>query len=202
MDGEAIERVNNFEYLGAKIEANGKSSSEIRRRLAMAASKLKKMATIWKGQCTQTKLRVLNSTVFPTATYGCEAWTLNKTNCQKISAFEMKCYRRILGIAWIEKVPNEEVLNRIGITTPRLLQTVKRLKMKYFGHIKRHDTLEKHILEAKIEGRRGRGRPTRRWEQDIEDWLGTTTTQAGRLADDRVLFRSKVREATSYKRIG
>ena len=113
----------------------------------------------------------------------------------------MKCYRKILRIAWIEKVPNEEVLNRIGITTPRLLQTVKRLKMEYFGHIKRHDTLERHILEAKIEGRRGRGRPARRWEQDIEDWLGTTT-QAGRLADDRVLFRSKVREATSYKRIG
>ena len=202
VDGEAIERVNNFEYLGARIEANGKSSSEIRRRLAMATSKLKKMATIWKGQCTQTKLRVLNSTVFPTATYGCEAWTLNKTDCKKIMAFEMKCYRRILKISWIEKVSNEQVLNRIGITTPKLLQTVKKLKLKYFGHIKRHDTLEKHILEAKIEGKRGRGRPTRRWEQDIEDWFGMTTTQAGRLADKRGLFRLKVREATSCNRIG
>ena len=114
----------------------------------------------------------------------------------------MKCYRKILRISWIEKVSNEEVLSRIGITTPTLLQIVKKLKLKYFGHIKRHESLEKHILETKVEGRRGRGRPARRWEEDIRDWLGTTTTKAGRMAQDRAVFRRKVREATSYKRIG
>ena len=71
------------------------------------------------------------------------------------------------------------------------------MKLKYFGHIKRHETLEKHILEARTEGKRGRGRPTRRWEQDIEEWLGTTTIQAGRLAGDREKYRRKVQEATS-----
>ena len=80
IDGEEIERVNSFEYLGAKIEANGKTSPEIRRRLAMATSKLKKMTNIWKGQCIETKIRILKSTVFPTASYGCEAWTINKTD--------------------------------------------------------------------------------------------------------------------------
>ena len=90
---------------------------------------------------------------------------------------------------------------RIGIKTPFLLQTVKKLKFKYFGHIKRHNTLEKHILEAKAEGKRGRGRPARRWEQDIEEWLGTTTTQAGRMAENRTLFRRRVQEATSRKRM-
>ena len=202
IDGEEIERVNNFEYLGARIEATGKSTPEIRRRLAMAGSKLKKMEKIWKGQCIDTKLRILKSTVFPTATYGCEAWTLNSTDNKKITAFEMKCYRKILRISWIEKVSNEEVLSRIGITSPTLLQIVKKLKLKYFGHIKRHESLEKHILETKVEGRRGRGRPARRWEEDIRDWLGTTTTKAGRMAQDRAVFRRKVREATSYKRIG
>ena len=197
INGEEIERVSNFEYLGARIEANGKSSPEIRRRLAMATAKLQKMTSLWKGQDTETKIRVLNSTVFPTATYGCEAWTLNKTDCKKITAFEMKCYRKILRIPWVEKVTNEEVLTRIGVRTPMLLQIVKKLKLKYFGHIKRHESLEKHILEAKSEGKRGRGRPTRRWEQDIEEWLGITTTQAGRMAQDRELFRSRVREATS-----
>jgi len=59
VEGEEIERVNSFEYLGAKIEANGKTTPEIRRRLAMATSKLKKMEKIWKGQCIQTKLRIL-----------------------------------------------------------------------------------------------------------------------------------------------
>ena len=63
-----------------------------------------------------------------------------------------------------------------------LLQKAKTLKLKYFGQIKRHKTLERHILEARIDGKRGRGRPTRRWEQDINDWMDMTTTQAGRLA--------------------
>ena len=80
-----------------------------------------------------------------------------------------------------------------------LLQEIRKLKVGYFGHIKRHVSLEKHILEAKAAGRRGRGRPMRRWEQDIQDWLETRTTQAGRMAEDRVLFRKKIREATSYK---
>jgi len=102
-----------------------------------------------------------------------------------------------LRISWTEKIKKEEVISRIGMKTPTLLQTVKKLKLRYFGHIKRHETLEKHILEASTQGRRGRGRPTRRWEQDIQEWLGTTTTQAGRLAEDREMFRRKVREATS-----
>ena len=146
-------------------------------------------------------LRILRSVVFPTATYGCEAWTINNTDSRQITAFEMKCYRKLLRISWTEKISNETVLSRLGIKAPTLLQKIKKLKLVYFGHIKRHESLEKHILEAKIEGRRGRGRPARRWEQDIEEWMGTTTTQAGRLAEDRSLFRRNVQEATSCKRI-
>ena len=85
------------------------------------------------------------------------------------------------------------MLSRLDMKTTMLLQKAKALKLKYFGHIKRHETLERHILEARIDGRRGRGRPTRRWEQDINDWMDI---QAGRLAEDRILFR-KVQEATS-----
>ena len=85
-----------FEYLGARIEANGKSTPEIRRRLAMATTKLTKMISIWKGQCKKTKLRVLETVVFPTALYGCEAWTINNTDAKRITSFEMKCYRKIL----------------------------------------------------------------------------------------------------------
>ena len=199
INGEEIERVGSFEYLGAKIEANGKTTPKIRRRLAMATSKLKKMTNIWKGQCIETKIRVLKSTVFPTATYGCETWSINKTDAKKITAFEMKCYRKILSIQWTERITNKEVLTKIGIGRPILLQNVKKLKLGYFGHIKRHETLEKHILEAKVEGKRGRGRPTRRWEQDIQEWLDMTITEAGRLATDRLKFRKKIWEATSWK---
>ena len=201
IDGEEIERVCSFEYLGARIEANGKSTPEIRRRLAMASTRLTKMDAIWKGQCKKTKLRVLKTVVFPTALYGCEGWTLSNTDAKRINAFEMKCYRKILRIPWIEKVTNKEVLSRLDMKTTMLLQNAKTLKLKYFGHIKRHETLERHILEAKIEGKKRRGRPTRRWEQDINEWLGTTTAQAGRLAEDRILYRQKVQEATSHQEI-
>ena len=111
----------------------------------------------------------------------------------------MQCYRKILRIQWTEKITNKEVLTKIGIGRPILFQNVKKLKLGYFGHIKRHETLEKHILEAKVEGKRGRGRPTRRWEQDIQEWLDMTITEAGRLATDRLKFRKKIREPTSWK---
>ena len=151
IDGEEIERVSSFEYLGARIEANGKTTPEIRRRVAIATTKLKKMASIWKGQSKDTKVRILNSVIFPTATYGCEAWTINKEGAKKITAFEMKCYRRIMRISWREKTTNEDVLRRIGIGAPILLQKIERLKLSYCGQIKRHDSLEKHILEARVE---------------------------------------------------
>ena len=168
----------------------------------MATTRLTKIISIWKGQCKKKKkLRVLETVVFPTALYKCEAWTINNTDAKKITSFEMKCYRKILRISWMEKVTNKEVLSRLDMKTTMLLQEAKTLNLKYFGHIKRHETLKRHILKARIDGRRGRGRPTRRWEQDINDWMDMTTTQAGRLAEDRILFRQKVQEATSRQEI-
>ena len=107
----------------------------------------------------------------------------------------------VLRISRMEKVTNKELLSRLDMKTTMFLQKAKTLKLKYFGHIKRPETLERHILEARIDGRRGRGRPTRNWKQDINDWMDMTTTQAGRLAEDRILFRQKVQEATSRQEI-
>ena len=187
IDREEIERVRSFEYLGVK-PGNGKTTPEIRRRLAMATAKLNKMANVWKGQCVDTKIRVLKSTVFPTATYGCEAWTINKTDGKLNTVFEVKCYRKIMRIPWADKVTNEKVLEKVKMNSTTLLHEIRKLKVGYFGHIKRHESLEKHMVETKVAGRRGRRRPMRRWEQDIQDWL-ETTTQAGRMAEDRVLCR-------------
>ena len=80
------------------------------------------------------------------------------------------------------------MLTRIGINPTTLPRNIRRLKLKCFDDIKLHKTLEKYILEAEIEGKRGRGRPVSMWEQDIEDWV-ETTTQAGKLTQDRALFR-------------
>ena len=98
-----------------------------------------------------------------------------------------------------DRVTNEKVLENVKMNSTTVLHEIRKLTVGYFGHIKRNELLEKHVLEAKVAGRKGRGRPMGRWEQDFQYWLETTTTQAGRMAEDRVVSRKKIREATSYK---
>ena len=111
----------------------------------------------------------------------------------------MKCYRKILRISWIERKTNASVLEQLGVKAPQLLNLIKKQKLSYFGHIKRHNTLEKQFLEGTCEGRRGRGRPRRRWTQNIGEWMGVSTVEAGRQALERGEFRQAVWEATSIK---
>ena len=147
VDGETVECLENFEYLGSKIEGIGKCSNEIKRRTTMAAGQLKKMEKIWKGQDKQTKLKIVRACIIPTAIYGCEGWTLTTADEKKINAFETKCYRRMLRIPWLEKRKNTEIL-KVG--QDWLLNNIKARKLSYFGHLKRHDSLERHILEARL----------------------------------------------------
>ena len=104
------------------------------------------MAPLWKSQSTELKWRTLKACIFPVAIYGCEAWTISKTDEKKITSFEMKCYRKILRISWTEKKTNASVLEQLGVKAPQLLNLIKKQKVSYFGHIKRHNTLEKIIL--------------------------------------------------------
>ena len=90
----------------------------------------------------------------------------------------MKCHRKILRISWTERKTNASVLEQLGVKAPQLLNLIKKQKLSYFGHIKRHNTLEKLFLEDICEGRRGRGRPRRRWTQDSCEWMGVSTVEA------------------------
>ena len=145
----------------------------------MAAGQLKKVEKIRRGEDKQTKLKIVRACIFPTAIYGCEGWTLKTADGKKINAFDTKCYRRILRIPWIAKNPTE-VLKELKVGQDWLLNNIKARKLSYFGHLKRHDSLEKHILEARLEGKRRKGRPTRRWSEDIKEWLQMSPTEAGR----------------------
>ena len=197
VEGENIERVESFEYLGALLDGDGDGSKEIKRRLVMATRKLNSLEKLWKATDNEMKLRVVRACVFPTATYGCEAWTLSKNMTKRINAFEMKCYRKILRVSWTEHRTNESITNELKVTPGSLLRTIKIQKLKYFGHVKRHNSLEKLILEGKIEGKRRQGRPRRRWEDDINEWTKRTVADAGRLANDRMDYRHFVVAATS-----
>ena len=111
----------------------------------------------------------------------------------------MKCYLQILKNALDAKVSNKDVLEQIGLEECQLMNIIKRQKLSYFGHIKRHDTIERLFMEGLCEGRRGRGRPRKRWIQDVSDWMGLTATETGRRAQMRNEFREAVWEATSKK---
>ena len=199
VDGEQLENVNNCVYLGSRIDFDGRSSLDIRRRIAIAISKLNTMAPLWKSQSTELKWRTFKACMFPVAIYGCEAWTISKTDEKKIISFEMKCYRKILRISWTERKTNASVLEQPGAKAPQLLNLIKKQKLSYFGHIKRQDTLEKLFLEGTCESGRGRGRLRRRWTQDIGEWIEVSTVEAGRQALERGEFRQAVWEATSTK---
>ena len=164
----------------------------------MAISQLKKMEKLWKGQCRQTKLKIVRACIFPRVTYSCEGWTISKSCEKRINSFELKCYRKMLRIPWTAR-RNKDILRELNIKPNWLLNTIKSRKLTYFGHLERHDTLEKHILEAKLQGKRRKGRPAQKWTDDIKEWLSIDVVQAGRKAQNREVFRLMVREATSTK---
>ena len=151
MNGETLEQVDSFKYLGALITEDGKSTIEIRARLAIALSAMSRLSKMWKSQriSIATKIRLYKALVTSIALYGCESWTLLAETEQRIEAFEMKCYRRILNISYRDRKTNDYVRQKIeelGGKQERLLQVVKRRKLQWYGHITRHDSLAKTIL--------------------------------------------------------
>ena len=144
-------------------------------------------------------LCLLQICVFPVATYGCEAWTLNKTVAKRITSFELKCYRRVLRIPWTARKTNQEVLRTINVQEGWLLNTILKKKLAFFGHIKRHNGMERVLLEGMIEGNRGKGRPRRRWTKDIQKCLRMSLEEAEQLAQDRGEFKRSIGKTTFWK---
>ena len=122
----SLEEVDNFQYLGARIERDGNNSKEIGCRLAMGLAALEGMKNLWQGQNKQTKLHLLRACVFPVATYACETWVLRKVDEKKISSFENKCYRKILKVPWTQRRTNEDIRTELSVETDWLLRYVKK----------------------------------------------------------------------------
>ena len=105
-----------------------------------------------------TKVHLVKTMVFPVLMYGCESWTLKKAECQRIDAFELWCWRRLLRVPWTARRSNQSILKEISLGCS-LEELMLKLKLQYFGHLmRRADSLEKTLMLGKIEGRRRRGR--------------------------------------------
>ena len=103
-----------------------------------------------------TKVCLFKAMVFPVVMYGCESWTIKKAVCQRIDAFELWCWRRLLRVSWTAKRSNQSILKEIS-TEYSLERWMLKIKLQYFGHlIQRADSLEKTLMLGKTEGRRRR----------------------------------------------
>ena len=159
IDGETVGTVADFIFLGSKITADGDCSHEIKRCLLLGRKVVTNLDSILKsGDITlSTKVCLVKAMIFPVVMYGCESWAVKKAECQRIDAFEVWCWRRLLRVPWTASRSNQSILKEIspGCSLEGLML---KLKLQYFSHLmRRTDSLEKTLMLGKIEGWRRRG---------------------------------------------
>ena len=158
IDGETMETVTDFIFLGSKISADGDCSHEIKRRLHHGRKVMTNLDSILKSRdiSLPTNVHLIKAMVFPVVMYGCESWIVKKAECQRIDAFELWCWRRLLRVPWTARRSNQSILKiSPGISSEGMLLT---LKLQYFGHLMRRvDSLEKTLMLGGIGGQEEKG---------------------------------------------
>ena len=181
IDGETVETVRTFIFLGSKITADGDCSHEIKRCLLLGRKAMTNLDSLLKSRdiTLPTKVHLVKAMVFPVVMYGLESWTLKKAERQRIDTFKLWCWRRLLRISWTARRSNQSILKEIS-SEYSLERLMLKLKLQYFGHLmQRTDSLEKTLMLGKIEDGRRRGRQRMRWLDGMTDVVDMMSTIHG-----------------------
>ena len=173
IDGETVETVTDFILRGSKITADGDCSHEIKRRLLLGRKVMTNLDNIVKSRdiTLPTKVHLVKAMVFPVVMYKCESWTIKKAEHQRMDAFELWCWRRLLRVPWTARRSNQAILKEIS-PEYSLERLMLKLKLQYFGHLMwRANSFEKTLMLDKIEGGKRRGRQRMRWLDGITDLI-------------------------------
>ena len=170
IDGETVERVADFIFLGSRITANGDCSHEIKRCLLLGRKAMTNLDSILKSRdiTLQTKVHLVKTTVFPVGMYWCESWTINQVDGWKTGAFTLSCWRRLVRVPWASRRSNQLLLKEIN-PEYSLEGLMLKLKLHCFGHLMRRAySLEETLMLGKIEGGSRRGQQRMRWLNDVQ----------------------------------
>ena len=168
-----METVSDLIFLGSKITSDGDCSHEIKRHLLLGRKASTNLDTILRSKDTTlpTKVHMVKAMVFPVVMYGCESWTIKKAKHQRVDAFELWCWRRLLTVPWTARRSSQSILKEIS-PEYSLEGLMLKLKLKYFGHLLwRTDSLEKTLMLAQLKaGREGDDRGWDGWVASLTRW--------------------------------
>ena len=165
-----METVTDFIFLGSKVTVDSDCSHEIERCLLLGRKAMPNLERVLKSRdiTLLTKVHIVKAMVSPVVVYRCDSWTIKKAERWWIDAFELWCWRRLLGVPWTARRSHQSILKEIN-PEYSLEGLMLKLKLQYFDHLmQRADSLEKTLMLGKIEGRRRRGQQRMRWLEIID----------------------------------